>query len=112
MPEEPQENKLKHPCFPQVDDESARVWRYMDLAKFVWLIENQSLFLPRLDLLNDPHEGSIPPFIVKARNEQLLGMNAEKFANEIRDINQQTRRAIFVSCWNLGNDESEAMWLL
>lgn len=52
--------KLEHPCFLQPTDDSIHVWRYLDLAKFIWLLENQKLYLSRLDLLGDPHEGSLP----------------------------------------------------
>jgi len=60
MAEQPPENKLKHRCFPQPPDTAVRVWRYMDLAKLVWTLVNRKLWLSRIDLLQDPHEGSTP----------------------------------------------------
>ena len=45
MTEQPQQNKLEHPCFPQPADGSVRVWRYLDLTKFIWLLENQKLYM-------------------------------------------------------------------
>ena len=71
MAEQPP-NKLEHPCFPQPEDDSVRIWRYLDLAKFIWLLEKQQLYLSRLDSLNDPFEGSTPQFLVERWDQQLL----------------------------------------
>lgn len=139
MTEQPQENKLEHPCFPQPTDGSVRVWRYLDLAKFIWLLENQKLYMSRLDLLNDPHEGSTPKFLAEQWNQELFqsiagsrqksllqefgdALGNEKFLAEIpriiqqhdqmSSINQKMRKHFYVNCWHLGNSESEAMWRL
>ena len=55
---EDREDKFSHRCFPQPQDKGSRVWRYLDLAEFIWLLDKRKLFLSRLDLVNDPHEGS------------------------------------------------------
>lgn len=139
MTEHPQKNKLEHPCFPQPSDSTVIVWRYLDLAKFIWLLENQKLYLSRLDLLNDPHEGSTPRFLAEQWNQQLLqfsldscwerlvqkfgsDLGNERFIAEIPKIKQQIlqmraankdrRKYLYVNCWHLGNPESEAMWRL
>ncbi len=39
--------------FLQPDNENAKVWRYMDISKFIWLISNNKLYFPRSDLLED-----------------------------------------------------------
>lgn len=41
-------------------DPEAVIWRYIDFAKLVSLLESQSLHLARADVLDDPFEGSIP----------------------------------------------------
>lgn len=112
MAEEPQENKLEHPCFPQPADTSLKVWRYLDLAKFTWLLENKKLYLSRLDLLKDPHEGSTPRLLAALRDQQLREFGGGKMPIEMSRINQQSRRSLYVNCWHLGNTESEAMWRL
>jgi hypothetical protein len=33
------------------------LWRYMDLAKFVWMLQRRALYFCRLDALGDPYEG-------------------------------------------------------
>jgi hypothetical protein len=134
QPSQPQ-NKLEHPCFPQPADGSVRVWRYLDLAKFIWLIENQKLYLSGMDLLNDPHEGSRPKFLADNFDQQILAIKRDmliqnhgsalgeekfqadlpRFIDQIHRVhigNQKHRRHLCVSCWHLGNPESEAMWRL
>lgn len=71
MTEQLRHTKLEHPCFPQPEDGSVRVWRYLDLAKFTWLLEKQKLYFSRVDLLDDLHEGSLPK-LVSANYEQEL----------------------------------------
>jgi hypothetical protein len=112
MTETPQENKLEHPCFPQAQDGSIKVWRYLDLAKFIWLLENQKLYLSRLDLLNDPHEGTTPRLLASIRDSQLKEIGGGELLTQIPRINQQNRRSLYINCWHLGNTESEAMWRL
>lgn len=128
-------NKLEHPCFPQPADGSIGVWRYLDLAKFIWLLENQKLYFANLDSLNDPHEGSRPRIQAEYEDQQLLtihryqliqefgvDLGTKKFQTampsfieqnrQIRIKNQKERRQLYVSCWYLGDMESEAMWRL
>ena len=38
---------------------NAKLWRYMDLAKFLFLLENSSLFFTRLDHFKDKFEGAL-----------------------------------------------------
>lgn len=111
MSEQPPEDKLAHPCFPQPSDSSIKIWRYIDLAKFIWLLENHKLYLSRLDLLRDSHEGAVPLSTIQARNE-FYGKLAPSIVEVIPEINRKLRTSVYVSCWCQGNDESEAMWRL
>ena len=85
MAEHPQENKLDHPCFPQPTDSSVRVWRYLDLAKFIWLLENQKLYLASVDSLNDPYEGSTPKSQAALTDQQMLGVHRYQLTREFGD---------------------------
>lgn len=109
---QPTENKLEHPCFPQPTDKSIRAWRYLDLAKFIWLMENRKLYFSRLDLLNDPHEGTTPRLLAMLRDQQLREFGGERLVAEIPDINRRSRKSLYVNCWHIGGTESEAMWRL
>lgn len=57
-PRDHPQHKLNHPSFFHPVDTSTKVWRYMDLPKFVWLLQHQELFFPNLTMLSDPHEGA------------------------------------------------------
>ena len=112
MPEQPPENKLTHPCFPQPPDTAVRVWRYMDLGKLVWTLTNRKLWLSRIDLLRDPHEGSTPRLLALERDEWLREHGAGQIVGQLSQDNQNMRTRIYASCWHSGNAESEAMWRL
>ena len=105
-------NKLEHPCFPQPEDTSVSVWRYMDLAKFIWLLENKALYLPRIDLLNDPHEGSITRANYQAREEFYSQKGLAHILPGLSESTNKLRKSVYVNCWHLNNEESEAMWKL
>lgn len=134
MIEQPRQNKLEHTCFPQPTDSAERVWRYLDLAKFIWLLQNQKLYLSAVSSLNDSHEGSTPKFLAMYEDQQFLAirryqllqefgneLGGQKFQTEIpliieqnrqsRANNWKERRQLYVNCWRLG-PESEAMWRL
>lgn len=95
---------LEHPCFPQPKDKSVKVWRYMNLAKLLNMLTTESLYLARLDLLGDPHEGSIPKVFSIS--------NSNNNSSEKQEYNLRIRKSLFVNCWRFGDYESEAMWKL
>lgn len=105
------DSKLKHPCFPQPRERETRAWRYLDLSKLIWLLSTKKLYLPRLDLLSDPHEGSTPRLLAQARDAQMRKL-AMPNTPDMGQMVKNLRRAMYVSCWHLGNNESEAMWRL
>jgi hypothetical protein len=93
-----------HDSFPQPEDPTVRVWRYLDLPRFIWLLSTGALAFARMDSLEDPFEGSIPPAVYEAWKSR----NAELVAGVRRGLRKQA----YVSCWHANNTESEAMWRL
>ncbi|MEZ9432280.1 hypothetical protein AB4224_02845 [Vibrio lentus] len=112
------------------------VWRYLDLAKFIGLLQRDSLYLSRADKFNDPFEGVINRATHEAIVEHLdmnLGDKNAK-ASYVRFYDQwigysgsvdktEAGKAIFdtlnwlktytyVNCWHSNSHESEAMWKL
>src|SRR4029079_16402405 len=49
-----------HPSFVAPTNAKIGVWRYMNLASFVWTLQNKALYFCRCDLLGDPYEGHLP----------------------------------------------------
>ena len=93
-----------HESFPQPEDASVKVWRYLDLPRFIWLLSTGALAFARVDTLEDPFEGSVPPTVY----EKWKHRHADFVATAQRGLRKQA----FVSCWHVNNTESEAMWRL
>ena len=110
---------------------SAKLWRYMDLAKFLSLLDSSSLYFTRIDHFNDPYEGALgistnenawikmemqrrAPFV--NLKEIKNGENeVEREKNEFEEYRRKIRRwrlNNYISCWHQADVESEAMWQL
>jgi hypothetical protein len=104
----------QHPLF-LLPGSDAHIWRYMDLAKYLSLLESQALFFARADRLGDPFEGSWPRKNVEARvpyfqSLQLPGANPHEIAQAFESYSKLNRQFSFVNCWHMNPHESMAMW--
>lgn len=106
------ENKLEHPCFPQPVDAEIKVWRHMDIGKFIDILKRKSLFFSRLDLLGDPLEGSITKVFFYARQMELENIGMSDDIPQFSKLNQRMNKSMFVNSWYCNDSESEAMWKL
>ena len=78
----------------EVDDkleESQKLWRYMDLSKFVSLIETNALWMARVDTFRDQHEGRFPDDMRKIiekvyKNFELSEVTVVKDADDFQDL--------------------------
>lgn len=120
-----------------IPEENAVLWKYMDLAKLVSLFSTKSLYLRRLDKLDDRYEGAICSFNGKAHTDSNLSFSAgikvykdlmqnqvvinstgefERLKREKMETMQQNREhmrlSTFITCWSKNTTESEAMWRL
>ena len=97
-------------------DRDQKLWRYIDLAKFVNMIENQKLWLARADTFDDQREGFFPDemmTIMKSLYEKFQKeSNQESAVRDANDFQDYLRRNTFISCWHINNDENMAMWAL
>lgn len=101
--------------FPQPTDKNIKVWRYLSLPKLISLFEKKKLFIPRVDLLDDPFEGTVPISKTKKNNrvEKKSDESEEAFVKKhLITLRKKAREIMYVSCWYMGNEESEAMWRL
>jgi len=106
-----------HPSFPQPADRSARLWRYMDLHKFEWLLQHRRLYMAATEDLGDPREGSTPsPFYdqwqqridnAKTDEERRVAEHNQRF---FQWAAKAMRRMYFISCWQMGTYENNIMW--
>lgn len=82
----------KIPPLPVPRDPQTPVWRYLNFAKFMWLLEARALFFPYTEQFPDAMEGG------RRRPEPEAVRNADQRAA--------------VSSWHASDHESEAMWRL
>lgn len=93
----------------------SHVWRYMSFAKFVWTIQNKSLWLSRADLLGDPWEISLTgeqlQHVIDRHPITPIGEIPKETADErSKRIINLWRKNTFISCWNMSLHESNALW--
>lgn len=100
---------------------NTKIWRYMDLTKFLDLILNKSIYLRRIDKFEDPYEGYISSAYKADLSAQYEEIQSDfKISQEAKDRLHQTHLTgleliplyAYASCWFIGDVESAAMWKL
>jgi hypothetical protein len=105
--------------------------KYLDLTKFISLIQRQALFFCRLDKLEDKFEGTTPKMNYEYRlvteksirkfMTNVMGSTAKKAdptdeesiirsVQELYDFEGKKKALNCVNCWNYGTSESAALW--
>jgi hypothetical protein len=94
-------------------DKNVKIWRYMDIAKYISLLEFNSLFFPRSDLFEDSYEGATSHANKLLRHFYYKDNSIPSQAfTYISKHNEWSRQWTYISCWHMNEDESEAMWKL
>ena len=123
------------PEYEKVAPES-KLWRYMDLSKFLSMIGKKTLYFASAESFEDIFEGAKGTLERKEkwdtfyldffRNaiqtapgmkpEDLTGKyieeNAARLLSEMNASGNAERKRTFISCWHCNEFESEAMWKL
>ena len=106
-----------HKTFSEPSSPS-RLWRYMDFAKFMAILDSQTLHFASADKLGDPFEGAVPgrnldrTRVVYPNLPPALWQQANEHAAKERLESKAERRYYCVSCWHESEHESDAMWKL
>lgn len=112
----------EHEAFADKVPDDALVWRYMDLAKLVYLLETQHLYLcPIRDLPAGCFELPMPPAVyeqhrkaweklVNEFNEQLKGKQPPTSVEFIEQMHLDAGQSACVSSWCQHSEESMLMW--
>jgi len=97
----------KHPAFENPKGNSLKLWRYIELEKFVFLMETSELYFCRADYFRtaDPFEGTFP----KAEYNIMIKHEGKEV---VRNLFEITLHDTFINCWHLNENESIAMWKL
>ena len=98
-----------HPsCDLPVNDQ--RIYRYMDLWKFIDLLQRKSLYFCRADKLQDEYEGTYSRFqIEEVMIEPLKKRAPTLIAQEMKQI-ESLRKNFFINCWCMSEIDTHLMW--
>ena len=95
-----------------------KIWRYVDLQKFVNMLATRTLHFACVSSFNDPYEGWLPRSYVEA-NVALIRGTPETLEISLEDaskIHMQGLKEMIekygANCWHINEGESEAMWRL
>lgn len=99
------------------NNENIKVWRYMNLSKFLSLIDKESLFLCRADKMGDLFEASLTKKSIDVREDLFTTLQRDHtFPAELlkkeHEVSSFLRRNCVINCWHMNNYESAAMWKL
>ncbi|WP_331292443.1 MULTISPECIES: hypothetical protein [Methylobacterium] len=116
-----------HPCFEQPSDLAVKLWRYMDLGKFINMLQSQSLYFRRIDSFEDSYEG-YPSKPMKDRAAEMAQFEFDRSRGRLpADLTSEhmkeifdamfldqiaIRNQFFANCWHMADEESAAMWRL
>ncbi len=103
----------ERPNFEAPDNELTTVWRYMNFAKFVSLLDQKALFFARSSMFEDPFEGLYSNAnLNEISSIEKLDENSNLLQNMrlLLNISLAKREHIFLSCWHMSEFESAAMW--
>src|SRR6478672_4330924 len=90
-----------HEDFKQIDD-TALLWRYQDLPRYLDLLLKQQLFFSRADRFEDPFEGQY----TQEAKEELVKEQVEKMGEgHIASLTFVT-----INSWHWNDVENYAMW--
>lgn len=93
------------------------IWRYMDVMKYVDLLESSLLFLAPLTSMSDKWEGAAGPHsaLEDEINNLMIskGISRDQATTIVQSaeiMSQQDRGRAYINCWNSSTNESAAMW--
>lgn len=90
-------------CEIETPPDDTIIWRYMDIEKLLFILENSELFFSRSDKFKDKFEGILP----EKNKDQITNPVNKKgvVANSI-----SLRKHCHVNCWHMNDVESVGMW--
>lgn len=98
-------------------DENAKIWRYMNLSKFISMLETKALFFSSIEELCrfDIHEGSIT-----IKDKEIWDSNIsyirefdstyEDYTNKKLESITRNKSLVFANCWCMSDYDSDLMW--
>lgn len=123
---------IDHSVFKQPSNPDTKIWRYMDFAKYVSLLDSGALWFSRADKLSEGFEGKMGDTFEGTLSHGNVAVMRDYFSNYIKDdgqplmtskevedwirVNIDSRRLprewTYVNSWHMNERESAAMWKL
>lgn len=94
----------EHPEFTLPSDPEAKLWRYLDLTKFMSLLERCELYFSPAENFADQFEGSWSRPSIEARQKNV------DISAELSDFYRVFRKFVLINSWHMNEYESMAMW--
>lgn len=85
------------------------MWRYMDLARYLSLLQDSALHFVRADQMRDSWEGSFSP-VNQSMRPEMYGEDYEGMFAHAGERRQHILQRMHMNCWYLAEYESAAMW--
>lgn len=98
------------------DDKDIKIWRYLDIPKFLSIIDKRALFFSRAEYLGDPFEGSIPQSKGQINLNKHFGRvsnvmySDDGAAHEWYSDHYLFRNSAYICCFHMNQIESTAFW--
>jgi hypothetical protein len=94
--------------FPDNPPSTATAWRYMDLAKFISILQTNSLWFSHHSNFEDPYDGRYSEVTVDQIRSDYdeLGLDTPDSIDEDSTLDYDN----YVSCWNIKEEQSVALW--
>lgn len=94
--------------YPNDADGDTTIWRYMDLGKFVSLVQNKQLWFSHSSKFDDPYEGRYSKSAAEQIQKEKWGVEDPADEDTMYFIDDDTDD--YVSCWNMKDSQSAALW--
>jgi hypothetical protein len=103
------------PIFKKIADD-IKIWRYIDFAQFVSLLDTKSLHFIRVDRLEDPFEGIYSKANIKRAPEVYKDKISNKIIEKLTAFKKDQipclRACTVINSWHINDHESAALWEL
>jgi hypothetical protein len=93
------------------------IWRYINLPKLLSLIQEQSLWFSRLDILTDEYEGELPienqlDMVDDLIMNEQVKSKFDAFSSVLDAKNRisEFKKFTLINSWTIGETESYALW--
>jgi hypothetical protein len=104
--------------FLKTPRDEEKLWRYIDLSQFIYLLSESCLYFSKLGELDDKWEGTFPNAMNELMTRSPIYQATRLFTDEnhareyVRTDLKQQQHFYGVNCWHLNEVESVAMWKL